>query len=171
MLRIVLFSILVLVFISSYYYSPSSYLLPSFASESTYIPTLSYNTDDEIPSIISDPTLKVEEVVRGLDLPTTMAFLGPNDILVLEKDKGTVQRIANGKILPEPLLDVNVATSVERCMCGIAVSKYENGTTYVFLYFTEAEITDSEDVTQGKDPLGNSLYRYELANINNNKLI
>jgi glucose/arabinose dehydrogenase len=56
-------------------------------------------------------------------------------------------------------------------MCGIAVSKYENGTTYVFLYFTEAEITDSEDVTQGKDPLGNSLYRYELANINNNKLI
>ena len=46
-------------------------------------------------------TLKVEEVVRGLDLPTTMAFLGPNDILVLEKDKGTVQRIINGKILPE----------------------------------------------------------------------
>ena len=63
---------MVLVFISSY--SPSSYLLPSFASESTYIPTLSYNTDDEIPSIINDPTLKVEEVVRGLDLPTTMAF-------------------------------------------------------------------------------------------------
>jgi len=169
MLRIVLLSILVLAFMSS---SSSSYLLPpSSATASTYIPTLEYNTDDEIPSIINDPTLKVEEVVRGLDLPTTMAFLGPNDILVLEKDKGTVQRIANGKILPEPLLDVNVATSVERCMCGIAVSKYENGTTYVFLYFTEAEITDSEDVTQGKDPLGNSLYRYELANINNNKLI
>ena len=67
-------------------------------------------------------TLKVEEVVTGLDLPTTMAFLGPNDILVLEKNKGTVQRIINGTMLPEPLLDVNVATSVERCMCGIAVS-------------------------------------------------
>src|SRR5919112_694108 len=165
-----LFSILLLVFISSY--SPS-YLLSSFASESTYIPTLSYNTDDEIPSIIDDPTLKVEEVVRGLALPTTMAFLGPNDILVLEKDKGTVQRIVNGKILPEPLLDVNVATSVERCMCGIAaVSKSSSSnvgsTTYVFLYFTEAKITDSEDVTQGKDPLGNRLYRYEL---DNNKLI
>src|SRR5215213_9888166 len=178
MLRIISFSILLLVFISSYYYySPSSLLLLSFASESTYIPTLSYNTDDEIPSIINDPILKVEEVVRGLDLPTTMAFLGPNDILVLEKDKGTVQRIVNGKILPEPLLDVNVATSVERCMCGIAaaVSKSSNSnvgstTTYVFLYFTEAEITDSEDVTQGKDPLGNRLYRYELDN-NNNKLI
>ena len=40
-----------------------------------------------------DPHLKVEQVVGGLDSPTTMAFLGPNDILVLEKDKGTVQRI------------------------------------------------------------------------------
>jgi aldose sugar dehydrogenase len=110
-----------------------------------------------------------------------MAFLGPNDILVLEKDKGTVQRIVNGKLLPEPLLDVNVATSVERCMCGIAAASKSSSTnssnigsttTYVFLYFTEAEITDSEDVTQGKDPLGNRLYRYELVNINNNnKLI
>src|SRR5215211_7860049 len=166
MLRIVLLSILVLAFMSS---SSSSYLLPpSSATASTYIPTLEYNTDDEIPSIINDPTLKVEEVVRGLDLPTTMAFLGPNDILVLEKDKGTVQRIVNGKILPEPLLDVNVATSVERCMCGIAVSQSDTGITYVFLYFTEAELADSEDIIEAKDPLGNRLYRYELVN---NKLI
>jgi glucose/arabinose dehydrogenase len=121
-----------------------------------------------MPSIIGDPALKVEEVVRGLDLPTTMAFLGPNDILVLEKDKGTVQRIVNGKILPEPLLDVNVATSVERCMCGIAVSQSDTGITYVFLYFTEAELADSEDIIEAKDPLGNRLYRYELVN---NKLI
>ncbi|MFL6383099.1 MAG: PQQ-dependent sugar dehydrogenase [Nitrososphaeraceae archaeon] len=184
MLRIVLLSILVLAFMMSSSSSSSYYLLlPSSAHASTYVPTLSYNTNDEIPSIINDPTLKVEEVVRGLDLPTTMAFLGPNDILVLEKDKGTVQRIVNGKILPEPLLDVNVATSVERCMCGIAISKSNSNssgssissnigptTTYVFLYFTEAQTTDSEDVAQGKAPLGNRLYRYELDN-NNNKLI
>src|ERR671920_1358156 len=169
MLKIFFLSILVLSFI----YIDYNYLSSSPASAS-YEPVLSYSTDDGMPSIIGDPALQVEEVVRGLDLPTTMAFLGPDDILVLEKDKGTVQRIVNGKILPEPLLDVNVATSVERCMCGIAaVSKSSSNvgstTTYVFLYFTEAEITDSEDVTQGKDPLGNRLYRYELDN-NNNKL-
>ncbi len=38
-----------------------------------------------------------------------MAFLGLDDILVLEKDKRTVQRIVDGQILLEPLLDVNVA--------------------------------------------------------------
>jgi glucose/arabinose dehydrogenase len=42
---------------------------------------------------LANPNLKVEEVVSGLDMPTTMAFLGTNDILVLEKDKGAVQRI------------------------------------------------------------------------------
>jgi aldose sugar dehydrogenase len=142
------------------------------ASSASYEPVLSYSTDDGMPSIIGDPALKVEEVVRGEDwiyLPTTMAFLGENDILALEKDKGTVQRIVNGKILPEPLLDVNVATSVERCMCGIAVSKSDTtGITYVFLYFTEVELTDSEDIIEAKAPLGNRLYRYELVNNNNN---
>ena len=167
MLRIILLSILVLSFISTDYY----YLSSSPAASASYEPVLSYSTDDDLP-IINDPNLKVELIVQGLDLPTTMAFLGPNDILVLEKDKGTVQRIVNGKMLPEPLLDVNVATSVERCMCGIAVSSQSGGgtglTTYVFLYYTEAELTDSEDIIEGKAPLGNRLYRYELVN---NKLI
>src|SRR5918999_902495 len=130
---------------------------------------VSFSGGDDLP-VINDPNLKVELIVQGLDLPTTMAFLGPDDILVLEKDKGTVERIVNGKMLPEPLLDVNVATSVERCMCGIAVSSQSNtgSTTYVFLYYTEAELTDSEDIIEGKAPLGNRLYRYELVN---NKLI
>lgn len=115
---------------------------------------------------ILDSHLKVEQVVGGLDTPTTMAFLGPNDILVLEKDKGTVQRIVNGKQLGQPLLDVNVATSVERGMCGIAISKHDSK-TYVFLYYTEMSGNDGED-RQGKEPMGNRLYRYELVD---NKLI
>ncbi|HET6799720.1 MAG TPA: hypothetical protein VFH25_04085, partial [Nitrososphaeraceae archaeon] len=56
---------------------------------------VSFSGGDDLP-IITDPNLKVELIVQGLDLPTTMAFLGPDDILVLEKDKGTVQRIVNG---------------------------------------------------------------------------
>ena len=108
---------------------------------------------------VFDPGLKVEEVVQGLELPTTMAFVGPDDFLVLEKDKGTVMRVVDGKISDTPVLDVNVANSVERGMCGIAVSK-NDGHTYVFLYFTEIEGQDGDD-KKGKAPLGNRLYRYE----------
>lgn len=83
-----------------------------------------------------NPNLKIETVANGLEFPTTMAILGHNDILILEKEKGTVQRIVYGKMLPEPLLDVKVATSQEKCMYGITVSKHIPGHTYVFLYYT-----------------------------------
>src|SRR5919197_112960 len=123
---------------------------------------------------INDPNLKVEVVFKDLKKPTSMTFLGPNDILVLEKDIGTVQRIINGKMLAEPLLDVNVANANERGLLGIAVAKHTNGPTYVFLYYTEAKVDGEDDCPKvsycvlGHDPLGNRLYRYELVD---NKLV
>lgn len=79
-----------------------------------------------------------------------MAFLGPNDILVLEKNEGKVHRIRDGILLPEPVLTVsNVGREIEWGMLGIAVDKVNSGSvnidttnpngshTYVFLYFTE----------------------------------
>ncbi len=113
---------------------------------------------------VSDPNLKAEVVAQGLDTPTTMAFLGHDDFLVLEKDKGTVIRVVNGGVSDQPLLDVNVANSVERGLCGIAISKNDS-TTYVFLYFTEIDGQDSDD-RKGKPPEGNRLYRYELVDDN-----
>jgi glucose/arabinose dehydrogenase len=114
--------------------------------------------DEEQPSI-KDPNLGVELVSSdGLELPTSMAFLGPDDILVLEKEKGTVQRIVNGEMLLTPVLTVGVASQVERCMCGIAVSKSDSETVYVFLYFTEAAESGNSE------PVGNRLYRYEWVN-------
>jgi aldose sugar dehydrogenase len=113
---------------------------------------------------VSDPNLKAEVVAQGLATPTTMAFLGPDDLLVLEKDKGTVMRIVNGIISEKPLLDVDVANSVERGLCGIAISKNDSK-TYVFLYFTEIDGQDSDD-RKGKPPEGNRLYRYELVDDN-----
>jgi aldose sugar dehydrogenase len=111
--------------------------------------------------IINAPNLKAELVFQGLHSPTSMAFLGPN-ILVLEKDQGTVQRIANGNMLAQPILSANVATEGERGMLGIAITKHmaANGNTFVFLYYTEINGSGS--------PLGNRVYRYELVD---NKLI
>ena len=52
--------------------------------------------------IIVDPHLRTETVFRGLRYPTSMAFLGPNDILFTEKDAGTVRRVVNGTELQQP---------------------------------------------------------------------
>ena len=132
----------------------------SYAQEEIEGVNASIGDEDEEP-FIKDPNLGVELVSSGgLELPTSMAFLGPDDILVLEKEKGTVQRIVNGKSLPTPVLTVDVASQVERCMCGIAVSKSDSGTVYVFLYFTEAE----DGSGSSSEPIGNRLYRYEWIN-------
>ena len=104
---------------------------------------------------VRDPNLKIETVATGLALPTTMAFAGPGDILVLEKNKGTVQRIINGQMLDEPLLRVNVSSEVERGMLGIALSKdNQTGKSYVFLHFIES---------LGGEPVASRLYKYELT--------
>jgi len=126
------------------------------------------------PITINDSNLKAEVVFKGIEFPTSMAFLGPDDILVLEKNNGIVKRIVNGAMLPEPLLDVSVANKNERGMLGIAVSKNENKTN-VFLYYTESAGKNGNDdcptatlCNEGNDPLGNRLYRYDLID---NKLV
>jgi glucose/arabinose dehydrogenase len=47
-------------------------------------------------------------------------------------------------------------------MLGTAVSRENDTTTYVFLYFTESGGGVDGDDTQGVPPAGNRLYRYEL---------
>ena len=128
---------------------------------------------------LDDPALKLELVSEGLQLPTQMTFIGPNDILVLEKDTGMIKRIINGVSLIDPLLDVNVATAYERGLLGIDISTNENKTSqrnsaHVYIYYTESR-QDANDICTGtgtcnkkSQPLGNRLYKYELAD---NKLV
>ena len=118
--------------------------------------------------IINDPHLKLEQVAEGLQLPSSMAFTSDNEILVLEKETGAVKRIVNGTMLQKPILDLNVGNAMDRGLLGISLAKNHDKNEYVFLYYTETRIKDGEDITDGKDPLGNRLYRYELQN---NKLV
>src|SRR6476659_2640485 len=87
---------------------------------------------------IKDFRLKVDLVNSGFKFPSSMAFLGPNDILVLEKNEGLVKRLVDGKLLPQPLLQVPVANVGERGLVGIAVAKNQTGFTRVFLYYTKS---------------------------------
>ena len=113
---------------------------------------------------VNDDTLTVEKVADGLDFPTSMAFLAPNDILVTEKATGKVMRVTNGLVMPQPVLDVPVASAIERGLLGIAISKQPDGKTYVFLYYTESgNGLDESDADSLVDPLGNRLYRYEFV--------
>jgi glucose/arabinose dehydrogenase len=47
---------------------------------------------------VTDPNLRIEEVAEGFDFPTSMAFLGKNDFILLEKNTGNVIRLLNGNV-------------------------------------------------------------------------
>jgi hypothetical protein len=61
---------------------------------------------------VRDPNLKVELFYQGIGAVSSMTFSG-HDILLLDKNNGTVNRIVNGSILNSTLLDVNVANKRE----------------------------------------------------------
>ena len=111
--------------------------------------------------VINDTTLTAQLVVGGLKTPSAMAFLGPNDILIAEKNTGNIIRAVNGVISPQPILHVSATKKDERGLLGLAVSDTENAKKHIFLYYTEAELNESGE--QGPDPLGNEVYRYDLV--------
>lgn len=107
--------------------------------------------------VVNDPNLSVNLYFKGLKAPTSMIFLGPDDILVTQKKEGTVERIVNGVKNTAPLLTVPVASKDERGLLGMATSTDPTSTkTYVFLYYTEKDTAKDEI-------LGNRVYKYELA--------
>lgn len=101
--------------------------------------------------ILKDPNLKVETIVEGLSWPTSMAFIDNNNILVLEKEKGTVRLVSNGILQEESVLKVNVNSISERGLLGIAVLDQDS----VFLYYTESSNNN------GNEPLRNKVYKYQ----------
>lgn len=106
---------------------------------------------DPDPPEISDANLKVEKVIEGLSLPTSMSFLDHDDILILQKDNGMVRLVSNGTLQPSPVLDVSVENNSERGLLGIAMINATGVTKTVFLYYTEAV----------GDEIRNSIYRYD----------
>ena len=60
-------------------------------------PLVKNSSDINRPSILS-PHLDLELVSSGITYPTDMEFLDNDDILVLEKNNGTVRRIIDGQL-------------------------------------------------------------------------
>jgi aldose sugar dehydrogenase len=134
-------------------------------------PTTGGDNGDGGGIVLSDPKLKLELVASGLDFPTTMAFLGQDDFLILEK-AGLVKRVTNGVVLDNPLLQVDVSVKDERGLLGIAISEKKNldvnnGTSIknndishnVFLYYVVCK--------EKNTGCENIIYRYDLDNKNN----
>jgi glucose/arabinose dehydrogenase/sugar lactone lactonase YvrE len=105
--------------------------------------------------------IKIEPVYEGLNFPTAVGFLGPNDMVVLERFNNAIMRIVNGQMLDEPVLDLGNNTKIGSCACDIAILHNDNnGTSHAFVYYAELNVTEDD----GKTKLVDILYRYDMIN-------
>ena len=106
-----------------------------------------------------DPSLGVRSVADGLVTPTSMAFLGSNDILVLEKNTGRVQRVVSGDV-QATVLDLAVNFASERGLLGIALHPAFPSNPGVYLYWTESTTGADTNVLSETPLLGNRVDRF-----------
>ena len=115
----------------------------------------SRNFNYESNPVVLDSEFQIEEFVSGLFVPVNMEFIG-DDLLVLEKNTGTVRHIQDNTLLDLPVLDVEVSNYGEQGLLGI--TSVEND---VYLFFTEA-------YHDGGRALENRVYKYSW---NGNELV
>jgi glucose/arabinose dehydrogenase len=110
------------------------------------------------PEVLAQ-NLAVRTVVGDLTTPISMAFLGPDDILVLEKDTGHVKRVMAGAV-SGVVLDLAVNFASERGLLGIALHPQFPAMPWVYLYWTES--TTGADTSELADVplLGNRVDRF-----------
>ena len=92
-------------------------------------------------------------------MPTTMAFLGDDDILVLEKETGRVRRVMNGAIT-STVLDLAVNFGSERGLLGIALHPEFPTNPGVYLFWTESTTGSDTSVLSATPLLGNRVDRF-----------
>ena len=112
-----------------------------------------------VPALV-DPDLSVRTVASGLEAPTTMAFLGEKDILVLEKGSGKVQRLIDGVIQPTPALDLAFNSASERGLLGVALHPRFPDNPGVYLFWTESTTGADSSVLSETPLLGNRVDRF-----------
>lgn len=82
---------------------------------------------------VRDPGLVVERI-EGLKMPTQIAFLGVNDLLVTEKT-GNVVRVQNGQVTG-PVLQLSANYADERGVLGITLHPEFERNRWVYIYWT-----------------------------------
>lgn len=114
--------------------------------------------DSHGPQVL-EPNLEVRTVVSGLVTPVAMAFLGPSDLLVTEKNTGRVQRVVDGAV-QSTVLDLAVNFASERGLLGIALHPDFPADPGVYLYWTESTTGADTNVLSQTRLLGNRVDRF-----------
>ncbi len=104
-----------------------------------------------------DTRLKLANWVTGLSSPTTFTWIGPGEMLVIQKNDGKVRWVKDGVILGTAL-DLAVNNSSERGGLGIAADADFANNGYVYVSYSKS--TTSGDTSASGSWADNRVERY-----------
>jgi aldose sugar dehydrogenase len=107
-----------------------------------------------------DPDLAVRTAASGLSQPISIAFIGRDDMLVLEKASGQVKRVVDGEV-QGVVLDLAVNSASERGLLGIALHPKFRRNGWVYLFWSESRTGADSDTLEGVRLLGNRIDRFQ----------
>ena len=80
-----------------------------------------------------DPTI----VASDLAFPSNMAFAPDGRLFFAEKDTGNIRVIEDGELLPQPLAHIDVLSSSEQGLLGLAVDPAFATDPWVYVYYSD----------------------------------
>jgi glucose/arabinose dehydrogenase len=107
---------------------------------------------------LTDTRLKVSTWASGLSNPTTFTWIGPGEMLVIQKNDGKVKWIKDG-VVQGTALDVDVCNTSERGGLGIAADPDFATNSHVFVYFSSTSATG--DSSSSSTWVDNRVMRYD----------
>jgi glucose/arabinose dehydrogenase len=114
-------------------------------------------TADGCAQTLTDSRLKLANWVTGLSAPTMFAFIGPDELLVIQKNDGMVRYVKAG-VIQGTALDLNVNSNSERGGLGIAIDPDFAVNGYVYVSYSAS--TTSGDSSASDKWLDNRVERY-----------
>jgi glucose/arabinose dehydrogenase len=115
---------------------------------------------DSTPLVMLDPNLEASVFLTGLSQPMGVIFLAQNDMLVLEKASGKVQRVIDGVIQPTPVLDLAVNSNSERGLLSMALDPQFAANHSVYIRWTQSSTGADSTVALETPLIGNRVDRY-----------
>lgn len=115
---------------------------------------------DGVPVNMLDPNLQATVVASGLVQPIGVVFLAADDMLVLEKASGKVQRVINGVIQPTPAIDLAVNSNSERGLLSMVFDPDFPANPSVYIRWTESTTGADTSVATETPLLGNRVDRF-----------
>jgi quinoprotein glucose dehydrogenase len=90
-----------------------------------------------VPSAPASAAITFEPVATGLSFPSNMAFTPDGMLLFAEKDTGDIRVIRDGELVEDPLAHVDVLSSSEQGLLGLALDPAFATRPWIYVYYSD----------------------------------